>query len=180
MIIDSFFDANTLLFIAKISLATLLGLLLGLERVAAGKAAGMRIYALVSLASALFVITAETFVLSYPVSVSSPDSIIRMAAQIVVGVGFLGTGLIIFKDGHIENLTTATALWVCAGIGMATGLGMFKQAIIVTILTFFVLSTLSTFESKIRTNISRGIAIPLKEKSPRTRKKKEAAKPLTE
>lgn len=145
-IISQTFDAPFLLFIIKLVLAMILGILLGLERIYAHKTAGMRTYALVTVAAAFFVIIAQGFT-------SEVDAVIRMASQIIVGVGFLGAGLIIFKDGHIENLTTAAGMWMCAGIGMAVGFGMFKEAIFVTIVTFFVLGILSFAERAIRLKV---------------------------
>ncbi len=148
IILNQIFDAPFLLFIAKLSLAMMLGLIIGLERIYAHKTAGMRTYALVAMASALFVLIAQSVV-----SVSgfaSVDAIMRMASQIIVGVGFLGTGLIIFKDGHIENLTTASGMWAVAGIGMAVGFGLFREAIFAAVLLFFVLGILSFVERSIR------------------------------
>lgn len=145
-IIAQTFDAPFLLFIIKLLLAMLLGIILGLERIHAHKTAGMRTYALVTMAATFFVVIASGFT-------TNEDSIIRMASQIIVGVGFLGAGLIIFKDGHIENLTTAAGMWMCAGIGMALGFGMFREALFVTIITFFVLGILSYVEREIRLHV---------------------------
>lgn len=145
-IITQTFDAAFVLLMIKLVLAMVLGIILGLERIYAHKTAGMRTYALVTIAAAFFVIIAKGFT-------AEIDPIIRMASQIIVGVGFLGAGLIIFKDGHIENLTTAAGMWMCAGIGMAVGFGMFREAIFVTILTFFVLGVLSFAERAIRLKV---------------------------
>lgn len=152
IVLNQIFDAPFLVFIAKIALAMLLGIVLGIERIYAHKNAGMRTYALVSMAAAFFVLIAQTAVTATG-SDGAIDAVARMASQIIVGVGFLGTGLIIFKDGHIENLTTAAGMWACAGIGMAVGFGMFREAIFVTVLTFFVLGILSFVERAIRLRV---------------------------
>lgn len=131
----------------------LLGLLLGLERVYAHKTAGMRTYALVSMASAFFVIISQLVLENFAPNQISADAVLRMASQIIVGVGFLGTGLIIFKDGHIENLTTAAGMWASAGIGMACGFGLFREALFVAFLTFFILGVLSVVERYIRLEV---------------------------
>ena len=146
---NQIFDAPFLMFIAKLSLAMLLGLVLGLERVYAHKNAGMRTYALVSVAAASFTAVSLYIGQSFTQFAGGFNPAF-IAGEIVVGVGFLGAGLIIFKDGHIENLTTAGGLWVCAGIGTMVGFGMFREAVFVSVLTFFVLGVLSFVERSIR------------------------------
>lgn len=175
---EPIFDDAFLFIIIKITLAMLLGLLLGLERVYAHKTAGMRTYALVSMASAFFVIIAQSVAETFAPSQVSADAVLRMASQIIVGVGFLGTGLIIFKDGHIENLTTAAGMWASAGIGMAVGFGLFKESLFVTFLTFFVLGILSVVERYVRLQIFPDplLASDIQEKPKRTRKKKNEEK----
>jgi putative Mg2+ transporter-C (MgtC) family protein len=152
IVFNQVFDAPFLVFIAKIALAMLLGIVLGIERIYAHKNAGMRTYALVSMSAAFFVLIAQSVVATTGTPLAI-DAVARMASQIIVGVGFLGTGLIIFKDGHIENLTTAAGMWACAGIGMAVGFGMFREALFVTVLTFFVLGILSFVERAIRLRV---------------------------
>jgi putative Mg2+ transporter-C (MgtC) family protein len=134
---------------AKISLAMLLGLLLGLERVHAHKTAGMRTYALVALASCAFVIV-SLFLGEHYAQIAGGFNAEFIPGEIIVGVGFLGAGLIIFKDGHIENLTTAGGLWVCAGLGMMCGFGMVREVLFTALLTLFVMGVLSVVERKIR------------------------------
>ena len=62
----------------------------------------------------------------------------RVAAQIVSGIGFLGAGLIITRQGAVHGLTTAAAIWECAAIGMAAAAGLVKLAILVTFLHFVI------------------------------------------
>jgi len=139
--------------VIRLVVAMLLGMALGLERLYAHKNAGMRTYALVALAAAFFVVISE---------IVSPDGVLgastdrlRMASQIVVGVGFLGGGLIIFKDEKISNLTTAAGLWVAAAIGVAVGFGLYLEALVVTILTLFILNILALIERKFKESIAR-------------------------
>lgn len=127
--------------------AMLLGSLLGIERLFAGKTAGMRTYALVSMGSAVFVLVQLT-VSEWYVERTSFDPL-RMASQIVVGVGFLGAGLIIFKDRMVRGLTTAAGLWLAAGIGMSVGFGLYHIAILTTLLTLFVFSVLGVLKQRI-------------------------------
>lgn len=137
--------------VIKLVVAVLLGMTLGFERIYAHKDAGVRTYSLVTLAAAFFVIISETVGQSLMLSGFDP---LRMASQIVVGVGFLGAGLIMFKDDKVTNLTTASGLWVAAGIGMAVGFGLYVEAVLVTIMTLFVLSILSVVERKFKERIA--------------------------
>lgn len=146
---DYFIDQNFLIIIAKLCLAMVLGLLLGLERIYAHKTVGLRTYALTSVASCQFIII-SLYIGTNLSTGGDSFSPAQIAAAVVTGVGFLGAGLIFFNNGHVQNLTTAAGLWTCAGIGMAVGFGMFREAIFVTVLTFFVLAILSFIERYIR------------------------------
>ena len=134
----------------RLTVAAILGALLGLERTLAGKNAGVRTYALVSLGSALFVVISELVVIRYFNELRITLDPIRIASQVVVGIGFLGAGLIIFKEPRISGLTTAAGLWVVAGIGIATGFGFIALAGFATVLTFLVFTLLWLFEKKIK------------------------------
>ncbi len=145
---ENFFDGETISIIARLFISLLLGLVIGTERVWAHKTAGMRTYALVSMGSALFVIISNEMVNQYLyLSGLNP---LMIVAQIVVGVGFLGTGIIFSKDSKVMGLTTATSLWVSAGIGMAAGFGLFKIAIIATLFTLFIFIVLWFFEEQFK------------------------------
>ena len=71
-------------------------------------------------------------------------------AQIVVGIGFLGAGSIIFRDSRLVGLTTAGGLWVTAGIGMAAGFGLYSLAFIATILVLLILTLVNIIEKPLR------------------------------
>ncbi len=143
------FDPQFLIVITKLCIAMILGLLLGLERVYAHKTAGMRTYALVCVSTCFFIII-SLFIGDHIAIRGDSFSPAQIAAAVITGVGFLGAGLIFFQNNHVQNLTTAAGLWVCAGIGMAVGYGMFREAAFATILTFFVFSVLSIVERYIR------------------------------
>lgn len=140
--------------IIRLIIAVALGMMLGIERIYAGKVAGMRTYALVSMAAALFVIIVEVMTRT-PLYLHLAVDPLRMAAAIVSGIGFLGAGLIIFKDDHIANLTTAAGLWVAAGIGMAVGFGLYVPAVTATLLTLFVFYGLALLEKKMKIAIQK-------------------------
>lgn len=135
----------------QLFIAALLGSFLGLERALAGKTAGLRTFALVSMGSALFVIISEMIGNNY-LGVAAFDPL-RVASQIIVGIGFLGAGLIIFKESRISGLTTAAGLWVSAGIGVAVGYKLYLIAIFVTILTLFIFTILWFIERKIKKEV---------------------------
>jgi len=145
---ENFFDGPTFELIARLSVAMLLGIIIGTERVWAHKTAGMRTYALVAMGSALFVIISNEIVNAYSGFTGMNPLII--VAQIIVGVGFIGTGLIFTKDNKLTGLTTATGLWVCAGIGMACGFGLYKISIVATFLTIFIFVALWSLEERLR------------------------------
>lgn len=133
--------------LTRLLIAMILGLILGTERVFAGKTAGMRTYALVSMGSALFVITSVLMATVYlPLTSFDP---LRVAAHVITGVGFLGAGLIIYKE-RVQGLTTAAGLWVAAGIGVASGFGLYALSVITTILTLFIFTVLWFLENKIK------------------------------
>ena len=141
------FSTVTTGFLIKLSVALLLGATIGFERVFAHKTAGPRTHALVSMGSALFVIISELVNASHQNSGADP---LRVASQIIVGVGFIGAGLIIFKDSHLQGITTASGLWVAAGIGVAVGFGFYNLAVIATILTLMVFTVLWYVEARIK------------------------------
>jgi len=132
----------------QLALAMFLGVLLGTERSIAGKTAGMRTYALVSLGSCLFVIVAVVIGAKYlPIVDFDP---LRVSAGIITGIGFLGAGLIIMREHHLRGLTTAAGLWVAAGIGVAVGYQLYVVAIYTTFLTLIVFTIMWFIEEKIK------------------------------
>ncbi len=134
--------------ITRLSIAMLLGMIIGVERIVAHKTAGMRTYALVSMGAALFVLVSENIALLY--QGGSSFNLAAIPAAIVSGIGFLGAGMIIFKETRLIGLTTATGIWVSAGIGMAAGFGLFSLAIIATLLTLFIFIVLWFVEKWIK------------------------------
>ena len=126
----------SLLVFGQLMLATVLGMLIGTERVAAGKRAGTRTFALVAMGACLFVITGKEVSDAY-LGILNFDPM-RIAAAVVQGVGFLGAGLIFVRDNTLNGLTTAAGLWVAAGVGIAAGFGLYAIACFATFLTLFV------------------------------------------
>jgi putative Mg2+ transporter-C (MgtC) family protein len=125
--------------LGQLALALLLGLVIGIERNIAHKTAGMRTFALVSLGAALFTIVSRLGGLQAGGAGFDPS---RIASQIVVGIGFLAGGVIIFNHEQVQGLTTSAGLWVAGGIGMAVGFGLYAVAIFGTLLTLITLTLL--------------------------------------
>ncbi len=135
--------------VLELCLATLLGGLVGLEREYKRKEAGLRTYALVCLGSALFTIISINGFGSYqgePGVIFDPS---RIIGQVVLGVGFIGAGLIVYRQTHIEGLTTAAGLWVAAAIGVSVGIGFHLIAVFTAFLTIGVLAGLRLIEERI-------------------------------
>ncbi|PIR44883.1 MAG: hypothetical protein COV10_02295 [Candidatus Vogelbacteria bacterium CG10_big_fil_rev_8_21_14_0_10_51_16] len=139
--------SGTLDVFLRLLVALMLGAFVGVQRSLAHKTAGMRTYALISMASSVLVIFGELLLQHYTGSGQGDPT--RIIAGIVQGVGFVGAGMIIFRDHHINGLTTAVGLWVATTIGMASGLGLYGIALIITILTLFVFSVMWFLEEKV-------------------------------
>ncbi len=122
---------SQIFFIGQVLLAIGLGALIGWQREVIGKAAGARTYALVSGGSALFTILSMHAFLGADTS--------RVAGQVIVGIGFLGAGLIMHRESEVHGLTTAAGLWVSAAIGMAVGTGYYLLAIVGSLIMLAVL-----------------------------------------
>jgi len=129
-----------------------LGLLVGIERTCAGKSAGMRTYALVAVSSTLLILISTHIVSIYG---AHNVDVLRIAASVVTGIGFLGAGLIIFRDDHVTNLTTAAGIWFTAGIGIAVGFGMYIEAVLATVIAIFIFYVLAYLERMIRIRLGK-------------------------
>jgi len=127
----------------RLVVAIALGALIGLERELIGKEAGVKTSLLVSAGSAIFTLIGIS--LPYLVAQDNLNDILarnggylNIIANIVVGIGFLGAGMILKNEHRVHGLTTAAVIWVAAGIGILAGLGLFGFAAAAT----FILSGL--------------------------------------
>ena len=118
--------------ILKLVLAIALGGLIGLEREASQKPAGFRTNILVCVGSAMMMTLAVLMIQSKG---GTPDTLVRMAAGVITGIGFLGAGTILHARGTIAGLTTASTLWLVAGLGLVIGAGYYLPALVFTGLT---------------------------------------------
>ena len=134
--------------IIKVAVAALLGSIVGFEREIARKVAGIRTHALVCLASALFTSISIDAFKPYIDSTNYDPS--RIVSTIVVGIGFIGAGAIMRHGSRIEGTTTAASLWAIAAIGVTVGMGLFKEAFIITALIYALLQIVWLIEQKMR------------------------------
>lgn len=127
----------------RVIAATLLGAIVGFEREKAGKPAGFRTHILVSLGTAIVV-------LSCAGGGMDMAGLSRVIQGIVTGIGFIGAGSIlkISEQRDIQGLTTAAGLWMTAAIGVACGLGTIGLALIATAMTLIVLWVLRVMEAR--------------------------------
>jgi putative Mg2+ transporter-C (MgtC) family protein len=131
--------------IVRICMAALLGALLGVERELNGRPAGLRTGMMVAMGACLFtILSVEGFAAA--AGIQDPT---RIASQIVIGVGFLGSGALIRGEKEIHGLTTAADIWLGAGIGMAVGAGMEVLAAFVAILAVCMLTVLRPISKRL-------------------------------
>lgn len=133
-------DADVLL---KLCVSIALGGLVGLERQAHGRAAGLRTHILVSLGSTLTMIVTSSFTQTI-----DPG---RAVAGILTGIGFLGAGVIVKSNEIVRGLTTAACIWFAATLGVLVGQGLFSVAAVGTGIVLVVLTLLSWFSHKVPT-----------------------------
>ncbi|MFA5778305.1 MAG: MgtC/SapB family protein [Candidatus Paceibacterota bacterium] len=134
--------------VLRLFLAVVLGTCIGAERIFVHKEAGMKTHALVAMGAAVFVLVSEELAKKY---INLPGfNPAMIASQIIVGIGFLGAGSIMLQDSKLKGLTTASGLWVTAGIGMAAGFGLYGLAIIATIFILLVFIAMIVIEKPIR------------------------------
>jgi putative Mg2+ transporter-C (MgtC) family protein len=133
--------------LVKLSLAVVLGGIIGFEREIAGKPAGLRTNILICIGAALLMDVSIRVGLVDGHRVGDPG---RIAAQIVSGVGFLGAGTIMQSQGMVTGLTSAATIWVVAAIGMTVGGGFYIEGIGAGLLVTFVLAGLGGIEHWVR------------------------------
>jgi len=134
--------------VIRLGMATILGGLVGLERERLERAAGLRTHALVSVASALIMVVSTYGFPSTVNGVAVGLDPSRVAAQVISGIGFLGAGVIIFRENTIRGLTTAATVWSVAGIGLAAGGGLYMAAIVGTAFMLFIQAGLKPIERR--------------------------------
>ena len=138
-------------------LAVIVGCMIGAERAKHGRAAGMRTHLLVCIGSASVMLTSQ-FVNT---QLGNAGDMLRMPAQVVSGIGFLGAGsIIVTGKRHVSGLTTAAGLWSSSCMGLAAGAGYYECAIVLCVLIYIVLVTLDRLDTS-RVKRSRNMTVYL-------------------
>ena len=119
-----------------LTISGILSALIGLERYRRGENAGMRTHALLAIGSAFMMIISLWIIRLANPNLTYDAS--RIASGVITGIGFLGAGVIIKDKFTVKGLSTATTLWICAAIGIATGAGFVLESIVATLITLLV------------------------------------------
>jgi putative Mg2+ transporter-C (MgtC) family protein len=141
-------EVTYLAVVLRIFVAALFGGAIGLERGMKNRPAGLRTYMLVCVGSCLIMLTNQ-----YLFQVSGAGDPMRLGAQVVSGIGFLGAGtIIVTKHNQIKGLTTAAGLWASAGVGLALGVGFYEAAVAGALAEFIVMTLLQRFDNRLHRN----------------------------
>jgi len=132
--------------VLRMVLSLILGGVLGLERGMKNRPAGFRTYMLVCLGASLVMMTNQYIYITY-----NKGDIVRMGAQVISGIGFLGAGTIVVTGRQqIKGITTAAGLWTAACCGLAIGIGFYEGAILGGVTVFVVMSLMDKVETIFR------------------------------
>jgi putative Mg2+ transporter-C (MgtC) family protein len=156
-------DADALI---RLLVAVALGAAVGAERELSGQTAGLRTHIAVCVGAALFgVVSTLGFneIKDLETSTLRAD-VTRVASNVVVGVGFLGAGMIMKRRGEVANLTTAASIWTVAAVGLAAGVGDLGTAVIAAVLTLgylVALRPLRTWLEQVAARVHCNLAVTL-------------------
>ncbi len=129
--------------ILEIILSAVLGGIIGIERETSGKSAGFRTHILVAVASTVFTIISKYNYLGIGGQSFDPS---RMAGQVVVGIGFIGAGVIMLEEHKVRGLTTAASLWMVAAVGMLVAVELYITSIFLALFSLIILYTFRWLE----------------------------------
>ncbi len=137
-------EVTYLAIVVRILTAVVMGGVIGLERGLKNRPAGLRTYMLVCTGACIIMLTNQ-----YVCQVSGGGDPVRMGAQVVSGIGFLGAGtIIVTRRNQIKGLTTAAGLWAAAGVGLALGVGFYEAALVGGLSVFIVITLLQRMDNK--------------------------------
>jgi len=146
-----FREVTYLAIVLRIVTAVILGGIIGMEREIKHRPAGLRTYMLVCMGSCLVMLTNQ-----YVCQVYGTGDPVRLGAQVVSGIGFLGAGtIIVTRRSQIKGLTTAAGLWAAAGVGLALGVGFYEAAVMGSFAIFVVMTLLQRMDNRMHRRSSR-------------------------
>ncbi|WP_299264628.1 MgtC/SapB family protein [uncultured Psychrosphaera sp.] len=129
----------------------LCGTIIGLERQFRGKPVGIRTSSLIVVGTYIFVATANFVVID-----SSTYDPSRIIGQVITGVGFLGAGVMLAKDGAVVGVTSAATIWVLAAIGVSIANNNYSTSIILSFVVVFILVGVDILENTFQA-LSKGV-----------------------
>ena len=130
----------------RILAALIVGGILGLERERKSRAAGLRTYMLVCVGACLIMLTNQ-----FLYQTTGAGDPMRLGAQVVSGIGFLGAGtIIVTKRSQIKGLTTAAGLWSSAAVGLSLGVGFYEAGLVAGATIYFVMTVLRHWDIRMR------------------------------
>lgn len=139
-------EVTYLAVIVRIIASVLIGGLIGMERELKSRPAGLRTYMVVCLGACLIMLTNQ-----YIYQCTSVGDPVRMGAQVVSGIGFLGAGTImVTRRNQVKGLTTAAGLWTAAGVGLALGIGFYEAALAGAVAVFLVMTTIQFIDNNVQ------------------------------
>jgi putative Mg2+ transporter-C (MgtC) family protein len=150
--------------VLRLLLSALAGGIVGMEREASNRPAGLRTHILVTLGSALIMLISMYGFQGLGTDNSGGEPA-RLAAQVVSGIGFLGAGTILRTGNDIRGLTTAASIWVCGGIGLAIGNGYYIGGIVTTVIVLFSLRSLGVMQKKAHKSHDKLLIVQCKERA---------------
>jgi len=142
-------DNSQIQIVLQLLVAIILGAVLGFEREYKKKEAGLQTYSLVTLGSCLFTVMSTAAFNNFSGMSSVAFDPSRIVLAVATGIGFIGGGVIIYRQFRIEGLTTAAGLWTAAAIGIAVGLKLYGVACVATVLAAIIFIFFGAIERKI-------------------------------
>lgn len=138
-------NMNVNIIFLRLFLAVVCGAIIGLEREVRDKAAGLRTHILVCIGACLFGMLGLELTASY-----RDADILRLAQGLLIGMGFLGAGVIMREGASIRGLTTAAGIWVMGAVGFAIGVGSYYIALVGTLFSFLTIALFGKVEKLVK------------------------------
>ena len=149
----NYFDPLSPSFWSTVGMAMVCGGIIGLERQLRGKPAGIRTSILICLSTTIFIHLGSA-------ATDGVADATRVLGQIVTGIGFLGAGVIISREGTVTGVTTAAVVWTLAAIGSSIGFGHYMGAFALSLVTVLVLWVMDVLEERVSAIFGRGAHKP--------------------